>query len=50
MSVGTPNFVGERLKEAREARGLTGVAVADLVGVKRDSISLYGMNWSVSIL
>lgn len=41
MSVGTPNFVGERLKEAREARGLTGVALADLVGVKRASISLY---------
>ena len=41
MSVGTPNFVGERLKEAREARGLTGTALADLVGVKRASISLY---------
>ena len=41
MSVGTPNFVGERLKEAREARGLTGVALADLVGVKRASISQY---------
>ena len=41
MSVGTPNFIGERLKEAREARGLTGVALADLVGVKRASISLY---------
>ena len=41
MSVGTPGFVGERLKEAREARGLTGVALAELVGVKRASISLY---------
>ena len=41
MSVGTPNFIGERLKEAREARGLTGVALADLVGVKRASISQY---------
>ena len=41
MSVGTPGFVGERLKEAREARGLTGVALSDLVGVKRASISLY---------
>ena len=41
MSVGTPGFVGERLKEAREARGLTGVALAELVGVKRASTSLY---------
>ena len=41
MSVGTPNFVGERLKEAREARGLTGVTLAELVGVKRASISQY---------
>ena len=41
MRGGTPNFVGERLKEAREARGLTGTALADLVGVKRASISLY---------
>ena len=41
MSVGTPNFVGDRLREAREARGLTGSALADLVGVKRASISLY---------
>ena len=41
MSVGTPGFVGERLKEAREARGLTGVALAELVGVKRASISQY---------
>ena len=41
MSVGTPGFVSERLKEAREARGLTGVALAELVGVKRASMSLY---------
>ena len=41
MSVGTPGFVGERLKEAREARGLTGVALAELVGLRRASISQY---------
>ena len=41
MSVGTPNFVGERLKEAREARGLTGDALGDVVGVGRASISQY---------
>ena len=41
MSVGTPNFVGERLKEAREARGFTGDALGDVVGVGRASISQY---------
>ena len=41
MTAGVPNFVGERLKEAREARGLTGAALAELVGVARASISLY---------
>ena len=30
-----------RIKEAREARGLTGVTLAELVGVKRASISQY---------
>ena len=44
MSVGTPGFVGDRLREAREARGLTGVALAELVGVKRASISLYELS------
>ena len=46
MTVGTPNFVGERLKEAREARGLTGASLADLVGLKRASISLYELGKS----
>lgn len=38
---GTPGFVGERLKEAREARGLTAIALADLVNISRQAISLY---------
>jgi Zn-dependent peptidase ImmA (M78 family)/transcriptional regulator with XRE-family HTH domain len=41
MRPGTPGFVGERLTEAREARGLTGVALADLLGVKPQSITYY---------
>jgi len=41
MTVGTPGFVGERLRQARDARGLTTVALADLVGVTRSAISLY---------
>src|SRR5262245_3375022 len=41
MKVGTPGFVGERLKEAREARFLSAIALADLVGVSRQAISLY---------
>jgi Zn-dependent peptidase ImmA (M78 family)/transcriptional regulator with XRE-family HTH domain len=38
---GTPGFVGERLREAREGRGLTAVSLADLLGVTRQAISLY---------
>ena len=41
MSVGTPNFIGERLTEAREARGLNMSQVAELVGVTRAAISIY---------
>jgi len=41
MTAGTPGFVGERLRQAREARGLTTVALAELVGVTRSAISLY---------
>jgi len=41
MPSGTPGFVGERLTEAREARGLTAVALADLLGVSRAAVSQY---------
>jgi Zn-dependent peptidase ImmA (M78 family)/DNA-binding XRE family transcriptional regulator len=42
MRPGTPGFVGERLKAAREARGITTAAgLAEMVGVSRASISQY---------
>jgi Zn-dependent peptidase ImmA (M78 family)/transcriptional regulator with XRE-family HTH domain len=39
--IGTPGFVGERLTQAREARGLTAVSLAELIGAKSTSISNY---------
>lgn len=39
--IGTPGFVGARLTETREARGLSAVALADMVGVKSSNISNY---------
>lgn len=44
MKVGTPGFVGERLTEARQARGLTAVSLAELAGVTPQSISQYERN------
>ena len=41
MSVGTVGFVADRLRQAREARGLTLVALADLVDLSSASISHY---------
>lgn len=41
MSAGTPGFVGERLRQAREARMLTGISLAELVGVTSASITQY---------
>lgn len=41
MRPGTPGFVGARLKEAREARGLTAISLADIVGVSRQAMSQY---------
>jgi len=38
---GTPGFIGERLREAREARGLTAIALSDLLNVSRQAISSY---------
>ncbi len=41
MRPGTLGFVGARLREGREARGLTAIALAELVGVSRQAISQY---------
>lgn len=41
MRPGTPKFVGERLREAREARGLTCTSLAELIGVSRQAVSQY---------
>ena len=38
---GTPGFVGSRLREAREARSLTAISLADILGVSRSAVSLY---------
>ncbi len=38
---GVPGFSGSRLREAREARGLTAVSLAELVGVTPQAISQY---------
>lgn len=41
MSVGVTGFVPGRLRQAREARGLTSVALGDLVGVSSAAITHY---------
>lgn len=41
MKLGTPGFVGARLKEAREARGISATALADILGVSRQAVSQY---------
>lgn len=41
MRPGTPGFLGERLREAREARGLSATSLADLIGVSRQAVSQY---------
>jgi Zn-dependent peptidase ImmA (M78 family)/transcriptional regulator with XRE-family HTH domain len=41
MRMGTPGFVGERLTEAREARGLSQTSLAELTDLKVQSISQY---------
>lgn len=38
---GAPGFNGARLREAREARGLTGVSLAELLNVSRQVVSQY---------
>lgn len=46
MNLGTPGFVGERMRQARKARGLTATALADLLGITRSLISLYELGKS----
>lgn len=41
MKLGTPNFIGARLREAREARGLNAISLAEMLGITRSAISLY---------
>jgi transcriptional regulator with XRE-family HTH domain len=41
MRPGTPGFVGGRLREGREARGLTATSLADLLGVSKQAVSRY---------
>lgn len=41
MKPGTPGFDGSRLREAREARGITAISLADLIGVSRAAVSQY---------
>lgn len=41
MSQGTPGFVGARLREGREARGLTAIALSEILGVSRQAVSQY---------
>lgn len=41
MRVGTPGFSGERLVQAREARGLSAVALSEMVRVSPQAISHY---------
>lgn len=41
MRTGTPGFVGSRLREARDIRGLTAISLAELTGVSRQAISQY---------
>lgn len=44
MNIGAPGFHGERLAEARLARGLSPVALAEIVGVTPQSIHQYEKN------
>lgn len=41
MKLGTPGFIGARLREAREARGLSAMSLAEILGLTRAAISSY---------
>ena len=44
MREGSPNFVGDNLKEAREARALNQTTLAELIGITRQAISQFEKN------
>jgi len=39
--IGTPGFCGDRLAQAREARGLTATALSEMIGLRTANISQY---------
>lgn len=41
MRIGTPQFIGERLREAREARSMTQITLGELLGISKSAISQY---------
>lgn len=41
MNITDGRFVGERLTEAREGRGLTVLQVSELLGIQAKTVSLY---------
>ena len=41
MRQGTPGFIGARLRQGREARGVPAIALAEIVGVTRSAMSQY---------
>src|ERR1700730_6505299 len=41
MMPGTPGFCGNRLREARELRGLTALQLSELVGVTKQAVNMY---------
>ena len=41
LSHRTPGFIGDRLREARLARGISGVGLSEMLGVSRAAISQY---------
>lgn len=41
MRAGSPGFVGGRLRQAREARGLTITSLAEMLGVSKQAVSQY---------
>src|SRR5258705_5149305 len=44
MRLGTPGFCGERLRQARTARGLSAIELASKLGVSRQSVSQYELD------
>jgi Zn-dependent peptidase ImmA (M78 family)/transcriptional regulator with XRE-family HTH domain len=41
MTSGTPGFVGDRLRQSREAMGFTMTALAEILGVSKQAVSQY---------